>query len=118
NQEFIGLCPQKTHSASCASDWPPPTKFASGPMVRSKNRKLLTIAPYNQKKTDCFVNAFSAQPATGNATAVNTNESVIRASFVSAAVRSEEHTSELQSRFDLVCRLLLEKKITLITLYT
>src|SRR5207249_12326520 len=26
------------------------------------------------------------------------------------ACRSEEHTSELQSRFDLVCRLLLEKK--------
>src|SRR5437868_9422069 len=26
------------------------------------------------------------------------------------AFRSEEHTSELQSRFDLVCRLLLEKK--------
>src|SRR5438105_6173356 len=27
-----------------------------------------------------------------------------------AAFRSEEHTSELQSRVDLVCRLLLEKK--------
>src|SRR5438067_3606185 len=27
-----------------------------------------------------------------------------------AQIRSEEHTSELQSRFDLVCRLLLEKK--------
>src|SRR5437868_9939016 len=27
--------------------------------------------------------------------------------------RSEEHTSELQSRFDLVCRLLLEKKKTI-----
>src|SRR5207249_6402056 len=27
-----------------------------------------------------------------------------------ALPRSEEHTSELQSRFDLVCRLLLEKK--------
>src|SRR5699024_12804011 len=27
-----------------------------------------------------------------------------------ANIRSEEHTSELQSRFDLVCRLLLEKK--------
>src|SRR5437868_10770195 len=27
-----------------------------------------------------------------------------------SAQRSEEHTSELQSRFDLVCRLLLEKK--------
>src|SRR5699024_12757654 len=30
--------------------------------------------------------------------------------FTSPAARSEEHTSELQSRFDLVCRLLLEKK--------
>src|SRR5699024_12701038 len=29
---------------------------------------------------------------------------------VPGLVRSEEHTSELQSRFDLVCRLLLEKK--------
>src|SRR5699024_12526707 len=28
----------------------------------------------------------------------------------SPRARSEEHTSELQSRFDLVCRLLLEKK--------
>src|SRR5437868_13134085 len=34
--------------------------------------------------------------------------------------RSEEHTSELQSRFDLVCRLLLEKKkkIKIINTYT
>src|SRR5699024_11365233 len=29
---------------------------------------------------------------------------------VKDTTRSEEHTSELQSRFDLVCRLLLEKK--------
>src|SRR5438067_9471806 len=29
---------------------------------------------------------------------------------VAGTRRSEEHTSELQSRFDLVCRLLLEKK--------
>src|SRR5699024_11972344 len=29
---------------------------------------------------------------------------------ISDGSRSEEHTSELQSRFDLVCRLLLEKK--------
>src|SRR5450830_1258915 len=35
----------------------------------------------------------------------------IGAAFV-RALRSEEHTSELQSRFDLVCRLLLEKKKT------
>ena len=30
--------------------------------------------------------------------------------FFKKRMRSEEHTSELQSRFDLVCRLLLEKK--------
>src|SRR5207249_10999733 len=29
---------------------------------------------------------------------------------IHGCLRSEEHTSELQSRFDLVCRLLLEKK--------
>src|SRR3712207_8293564 len=34
-----------------------------------------------------------------------------------AAARSEEHTSELQSRQYLVCRLLLEKKKTKQTLY-
>src|SRR5699024_12408791 len=33
-----------------------------------------------------------------------------RARAVLSGVRSEEHTSELQSRFELVCRLLLEKK--------
>src|SRR5699024_412064 len=30
--------------------------------------------------------------------------------FAAFVARSEEHTSELQSRFDLVCRLLLDKK--------
>src|SRR5690606_39802996 len=32
------------------------------------------------------------------------------ATMISSACRSEEHTSELQSRENLVCRLLLEKK--------
>src|SRR2546421_3213269 len=36
--------------------------------------------------------------------------SVLMATVSSSCVRSEEHTSELQSRSDLVCRLLLEKK--------
>src|SRR5699024_11848629 len=31
--------------------------------------------------------------------------------------RSEEHTSELQSRFDLVCRLLLEKKNRIVRIH-
>src|SRR5437867_8944516 len=33
-----------------------------------------------------------------------------RYATISAIARSEEHTSELQSPYDLVCRLLLEKK--------
>src|SRR2546428_6395798 len=37
-------------------------------------------------------------------------------SLTSTGGRSEEHTSELQSRSDLVCRLLLEKKKTAIPL--
>src|SRR5690349_23270406 len=37
---------------------------------------------------------------------------------VQAGDRSEEHTSELQSRRDLVCRLLLEKKKKLPNLHT
>src|SRR5699024_2019241 len=37
---------------------------------------------------------------------LNNEESVV----VIGGQRSEEHTSELQSRFDLVCRLLLEQK--------
>src|SRR5699024_12661091 len=40
----------------------------------------------------------------------------IRPSLLILSSRSEEHTSQLQSRFDLVCRLLLEKKkITILT---
>src|SRR5699024_12432605 len=45
--------------------------------------------------------------------ASSTNTLVMTAS---PKTRSEEHTSELQSRFDLVCRLLLETKKTLITM--
>src|SRR5207249_5396520 len=40
---------------------------------------------------------------------ISTNRPLAWTSWPSIA-RSEEHTSELQSRFDIVCRLLLEKK--------
>src|SRR5699024_11464690 len=43
--------------------------------------------------------------------AVTTGSSgAFQTTFLTCFDRSEEHTSELQSRFDLVCRLLLEKK--------
>src|SRR2546421_6741288 len=40
----------------------------------------------------------------------DTASPAVRSALKSARPRSEEHTSELQSRSDLVCRLLLEKK--------
>src|SRR4051812_49842167 len=43
------------------------------------------------------------------------NEAILRASSP-AELRSEEHTSELQSHVNLVCRLLLEKKKKKVTL--
>src|SRR5699024_11374046 len=43
-------------------------------------------------------------------TAVRVKRNVPRTLISCMRSRSEEHTSELQSRFDLVCRLLLEKK--------
>src|SRR5207249_12029803 len=43
----------------------------------------------------------------GSTSKVSLQLTMARTSWTS---RSEEHTSELQSRFDLVCRLLLEKK--------
>src|SRR5690242_15463581 len=41
---------------------------------------------------------------------VSTDENVIQTVLKRGASRSEEHTSELQSHVNLVCRLLLEKK--------
>src|SRR5437588_2486039 len=38
------------------------------------------------------------------------NSPIAKSLALMAAIRSEEHTSELQSHSDLVCRLLLEKK--------
>src|SRR3989449_10681448 len=47
---------------------------------------------------------------TGQATGIEQRNAAIANTVVTAAERSEEHTSELQSRLHLVCRLLLEKK--------
>src|SRR5438094_3202854 len=53
-------------------------------------------------------------PCTATSTNLRSNASMIvapsSAMELSASSRSEEHTSELQSPYDLVCRLLLEKK--------
>src|SRR5438105_8132098 len=60
-------------------------------------------SPYNA------ISATAIEPMTLHL-APGSPEELSREAFESAMARSEEHTSELQSRVDLVCRLLLEKK--------
>src|SRR2546428_6983915 len=72
------------------------------------------ITPENGEK-DCFVHhtAIQAQGFKSLAEGERVEFDVVQGQKGPAAqnvVRSEEHTSELQSRSDLVCRLLLEKK--------
>src|SRR5207249_7211980 len=56
-------------------------------------------------------NCFTLPPNTGQrATVATSMPGTLMSMPYTAEGRSEEHTSELQSRFDLVCRLLLEKK--------
>src|SRR5699024_11453896 len=75
------------------------------------------VGPNGQGKTNLveslgYLSTFSTHRVAADAALVRKGASrgIIQAKVVAAGRRSEEHTSELQSRFDLVCRLLLEKK--------
>src|SRR2546427_4538277 len=69
-----------------------------------------------------YTTLFRSPMATSLATSTPTREKLVRAGKAAARLaqlttgdkRSEEHTSELQSQSNLVCRLLLEKKKTLV----
>src|SRR5260221_9352363 len=83
---------------------PRSTLFPYTTLFRSMIRRMSTasaasliLAPFP---------ALASQPLQGRGLAVKLHDRHCRA----AAERSEEHTSELQSHSDLVCRLLLEKK--------
>src|SRR5699024_11798877 len=73
-------------------------------IVNERSASIPSATVCRGKLTDgetCWsISPTSEVPVFSRSAAVNT----------STGTRSEEHTSELQSRFDLVCRLLLEKK--------
>src|SRR5687768_18078717 len=84
-------------------------------MIRPPPRS--TLFPYTtlfRSKADMF--GYSMGAAAGLQVAIRHPEKVNKLIVASGAydatisLRSEEHTSELQSRLHLVCRLLLEKK--------
>src|SRR5699024_11479325 len=91
---------------------PPPRVLLSFPPRRSSD--LAPVAVVLAQPVPVLI-MISASPGTGSAiwllaVVAATALADALALRVFAPVRSEEHTSELQSRFDLVCRLLLEKK--------
>src|SRR5438105_10518908 len=61
--------------------------------------------------TTCSRNGARASP-TSSSFVYGPYTSAVSKNVTPRSTRSEEHTSELQSRVDLVCRLLLEKKKT------
>src|SRR5438105_8238740 len=75
-------------------------------MIRRPPRS--TLFPYTTLFRSARPNAAGSSRRSASDTRSSASSSRIQALVHSA--RSEEHTSELQSRVDLVCRLLLEKK--------
>src|SRR5207249_10101605 len=80
-----------------------PILFAAAPQAGSRQAQFMIRHPNNSglqmdQLTHLYIPAFFVR------------ELRIWQGDELVALRSEEHTSELQSRFDLVCRLLLEKK--------
>src|SRR2546429_4650953 len=55
-------------------------------------------------------NKSDGEPDVPGSTTTATATLIFSSAITSSSIRSEEHTSELQSRLHLVCRLLLEKK--------
>src|SRR5690349_23121198 len=74
---------------------PRSTLFPYTTLFRSSGRRVRPAAPRGRRRSRCPAPARTAGRS---------------AARPRAGTRSEEHTSELQSRRDLVCRLLLEKK--------
>src|SRR5207249_10465753 len=89
---------------------PPPPRsllFPYTTLFRSPVRRVL-LSPSWWKASKIDARSSEAMPVPVSVTSIVTRPG--SAPGRADTERSEEHTSELQSRFDLVCRLLLEKK--------
>src|SRR2546422_284070 len=80
------------------SQWIGPTQGRILAFLRSRSHSQITLS------------ALADDAALSHATASEVVKRLEERGLVRKARRSEEHTSELQSRLHLVCRLLLEKK--------
>src|SRR2546422_1808682 len=99
----------KGHRWSGSSSMPKTTRRLSRdtlvwPLSKPPARLPLVNTPRRSAKLPAIVRLVSSS-ASASASSTACKEAI-----VGGASRSEEHTSELQSRLHLVCRLLLEKK--------
>src|SRR5699024_11749101 len=90
-------------SAADEIDRLPPPSTGREPSVLD----ALPPTPPDTSETDCSPAETLAVPSPRPLTSSSRSDHTVGRTPRSA--RSEEHTSELQSRFDLVCRLLLDK---------
>src|SRR2546422_6326014 len=84
-------------------------------MIRRPPRSTLfpyttLFRSYNPADVEAIVREVLLKHLPGAAASKKPNPLVVNISARHVHLRSEEHTSELQSRLHLVCRLLLEKK--------
>src|SRR5438874_9522733 len=93
------------------------TLFPYTTLFRSLNTSVSSVAPLLRTTGTClmwlhFVHVASNRSCHGPPSSCTALRARLSGDVDKIEPRSEEHTSELQSRRDLVCRLLLEKKKT------
>src|SRR5699024_9483425 len=80
------------------------------PTKPSINAASKLHTPPSASPTAMTISCSGKPPVNRNIGGIKASKTMIGIIIFRFLSRSEEHTSELQSRFDLVCRLLLEKK--------
>src|SRR2546426_6701549 len=88
----VGKCVMRTAESAVLTPWPP------GPEARKTSTRTSSSL------------RFTSTSSTSGTTATDAKLVCRRREASNGEIRSEEHTSELQSPCNLVCRLLLEKK--------
>src|SRR3712207_8661084 len=86
---------------------PRSTLFPYTTLVRSNKRTLSGLRPSHRGRPASGGGSWGRTAAKGS---LGVGSGTLGAATAGTGARSEEHTSELQSRQYLVCRLLLEKK--------
>src|SRR5207249_11298701 len=98
------------HPPILSSRTPPPVTHHQPRHLHSVLFFFLMIRPPPTSTLFPYTTLFRSVSAPARPRRATPEPRARRAGRDTLSVRSEEHTSELQSRFDLVCRLLLEKK--------